>query len=54
MFATVIAFFKDDKAATSIEYSLIAAGIALAVVAAVQGLGAKVKATYTSVDNALG
>jgi pilus assembly protein Flp/PilA len=54
MFATVIAFFKDNKAATSIEYSIIAAGIAVAIVAVVQGLGTKLKASYTSVDNALG
>ena len=31
--------FKDESAATAIEYGLIAAGIALAIVAVVTGLG---------------
>jgi pilus assembly protein Flp/PilA len=32
---------KDESAATAIEYGLIAAGISVAIIAAVQGLGSK-------------
>jgi pilus assembly protein Flp/PilA len=45
-------FWNDETAATAIEYALIAAGISIAIVAAVQGLGSKLNATFTSVQNA--
>jgi pilus assembly protein Flp/PilA len=45
---------KDESGATAIEYGLIAAGIAVAIIAAVQGLGTQLKATFTSVSGALG
>jgi pilus assembly protein Flp/PilA len=32
-------FVKDESGATAIEYGLIAAGISLAIIAAVNGLG---------------
>jgi pilus assembly protein Flp/PilA len=35
------AFLKDESAATAIEYGLIAADIAVAVIAVVNGLGTK-------------
>jgi pilus assembly protein Flp/PilA len=47
------AFLKDESAATAIEYSLLAAGIAVAIVAVVKGLGAKVNTMFTSVSSAL-
>jgi pilus assembly protein Flp/PilA len=47
-------FFKDESGATAIEYALIAAGIALAIIATVQALGTTLKATFTSVSSALG
>ena len=47
-------FVKDESGATAIEYGLIAAGISVAIIAVVQGLGTKLKATFTSVQNALG
>ncbi len=40
--------------ATAIEYGLIAAGIAVAIITVVKGLGSKLKTTFTSVQNALG
>ena len=40
---------KDESGATAIEYGLIAAGISVAIIAVVNGLGAKLKATFTSV-----
>jgi pilus assembly protein Flp/PilA len=46
-------FLADDSAATSIEYALIASGIAVAIIAAVQGLGTTLNATYSSVTTAL-
>jgi pilus assembly protein Flp/PilA len=46
-------FLKDESGATAIEYGLIAAGISVAIIAVVQGLGSKLKSTFTSVQNAL-
>jgi pilus assembly protein Flp/PilA len=46
-------FFKDESGATAIEYDLIAAGISVAIIATVQGLGTKLNSTFTSVQNAL-
>ena len=46
-------FVKDESGATAIEYGLIAAGISVAIIATVAGLGTKLKSTFTSVDNAL-
>jgi len=46
-------FLKDEKAATAIEYGLIAAGISVAIIAVVQGLGTKLNTTFSSVSTAL-
>ena len=46
-------FVSDESGATAIEYGLIAAGIAVAIIAAVQGLGTKLTSTFTSVEGAL-
>ena len=46
-------FLNDDSGATAIEYGLIAAGISVAIIAVVQGLGTKLNSTFTSVQNAL-
>jgi pilus assembly protein Flp/PilA len=46
-------FLKDETAATAIEYGLIAAGISVAIIAVVQGLGTNLKATFGSVSTAL-
>jgi pilus assembly protein Flp/PilA len=48
-----LAFFKDEMAATAIEYGLIAAGISVAIIAVVQGLGTNLKNTFSSVSTAL-
>lgn len=50
---TAIKFFRDEAAATSIEYALIAAGIAVAIVVAVNGLGSNMGLKYTSVKTSL-
>jgi pilus assembly protein Flp/PilA len=44
-------FRADRSGATSIEYAMIAAGIAVAIVSVVQALGIKVSALYTLVQN---
>jgi pilus assembly protein Flp/PilA len=46
-------FVKDQSGATAIEYGLIAAGISVAIIAVVQGLGSNLKATFGSVSSAL-
>jgi pilus assembly protein Flp/PilA len=46
-------FLKEESGATAIEYGLIAAGIALAIVAVVQGLGTNLNATFGSVQAAI-
>ena len=46
-------FVKDESGATAIEYGLIAAGISVAIIAVVQGLGTKLNTTFTSVSGAL-
>lgn len=50
---TIAKFLKDESGATAIEYGLIAAGISVAIIAVVQGMGSKLKTTFTSVQNAL-
>jgi pilus assembly protein Flp/PilA len=46
-------FVKDQSGATAIEYGLIAAGISLAIIAVVNGLGTKLNDTFASVSTQL-
>ena len=46
-------FFRDETAATAIEYGLIAAGISVAIIVVVVSLGTSVNATFTTVEDAL-
>jgi pilus assembly protein Flp/PilA len=46
-------FLRDESAATAIEYGLIAAGIALAIIAAVNGLGTTLNDKFTSINTSL-
>ena len=46
-------FVRDESGATAVEYGLIAAGISVAIIAVVQGLGSKLGTTFTSVQNSL-
>ena len=43
-------FVKDESGATAIEYGLIAAGISVAIIAVVNGLGSKLNTTFASVS----
>jgi pilus assembly protein Flp/PilA len=50
---TVLKFLSDESGATAIEYGLIAAGIALAIIAIVNGLGTNLNGVFNSVNNSL-
>ena len=47
------AFLKDESGATAIEYGLIASGVALAIIAAVNRLGTNLKAVFASISTAV-
>jgi len=49
----VFSFLKDESGATAIEYGLIAAGISLAIIAVVNGLGSNLNTKFTSINNSL-
>jgi pilus assembly protein Flp/PilA len=46
-------FVKDESGATAIEYGLIAAGISLAIIAVVNGLGTNLTSKFSSINNSL-
>ena len=46
-------FFKDKSGATAIEYGLIAAGIAIAIITAVQGVGSQLSLTFNNISTSL-
>jgi pilus assembly protein Flp/PilA len=49
----IFRFLKDETAATAIEYGLIAAGISLAIIAAVNGLGSRLNTKFSSINSSL-
>jgi pilus assembly protein Flp/PilA len=46
-------FAKDESGATAIEYGLIAAGISLAIIAIVNGIGGNLNGKFTAINSAL-
>jgi pilus assembly protein Flp/PilA len=46
-------FLADESGATSIEYALIAAGIALAIITTVKGIGPRLNTTFSSLTSQL-
>jgi pilus assembly protein Flp/PilA len=46
-------FVKNESGATAIEYGLIAAGISLAIIAVVNGLGSNLNDKFTSINTSL-
>ncbi|CAN7738452.1 Flp family type IVb pilin [Bradyrhizobium sp. AUGA SZCCT0240] len=46
-------FVKDESGATAIEYGLIAAGIAIAIITAVQGVGGKLSTNFGTISTSL-
>ena len=49
----VIRFFKDENAATAIEYGLIASAIALAILPVITSLGIRLRGTFSTLSSAL-
>ena len=49
----VSSFLADQSGATSIEYALLAVGISLAIIGAVQSIGPTLSTKYTSVNGAI-
>lgn len=49
----LLRFLSDESGATAIEYGLIAAGISLAIIAIVNGLGTNLNGVYTSINSSL-
>jgi len=49
----VTAFLRDESGATAIEYGLIAAGIAIAIITAVQGVGTKLSSNFNAISTSL-
>jgi pilus assembly protein Flp/PilA len=50
---TLKRFAKDESGATAIEYGLIAAGISVAIITVVNGLGTKLSSTFNNVSSKL-
>ena len=48
-----LTFVSDEQGATAIEYGLIAAGISLAIIAVVNGLGTALNTNFTSISTSL-
>ena len=46
-------FIRDESGATAIEYGLIAAGISLVIIAAVNGIGARLNTKFTGINSSL-
>lgn len=53
MKSLILAFLKDDAGATAIEYGLIAAGIAIAIITAVNGVGSQLSANFNNISTSL-
>ena len=49
----LVKFLRDETGATAIEYGLIAAGISLAIISIVDGLGTKLNTKFTSINSSL-
>jgi pilus assembly protein Flp/PilA len=53
MNAFLAKFVSDDRGATAIEYALIAGGLSIVILVAVQGIGSTLNGSFTSVQTAL-
>lgn len=49
----IAAFIRDESGATAIEYALIAAGIGLAIITAVNALGTEISSKFDAIKNSL-
>jgi pilus assembly protein Flp/PilA len=53
MKSIIKSFCKDESGATAIEYGLIAAGIAIAIITAVNGVGSQLSTNFNTISNSL-
>ena len=53
MKSLIKSFLKDESGATAIEYGLIAAGISIAIITAVNGLGGKLSSNFDTISSSL-
>jgi pilus assembly protein Flp/PilA len=53
MISGLAKFLKNESGATAIEYGLIAAGISIAIIAVVNGLGTTLNAKFQSISDQL-
>ena len=51
--STIMRLLRDESGATAIEYGLIAAGIAVAIITAVASVGSSLNTTFTPVSTAI-
>jgi pilus assembly protein Flp/PilA len=51
--SVIKSFFKDESGATAIEYGLIAAGIAIAIISVVNGLGTQLSTKFDNISSSL-
>lgn len=49
----MVRFMDDESGATAIEYGLIAAGISVVIITAVQNLGGTLNGTFEGINNSL-
>jgi pilus assembly protein Flp/PilA len=49
----IVAFLKNESGATAIEYGLIAAGISVAIIAAVNSVGTQLNTTFSGISTQL-
>jgi pilus assembly protein Flp/PilA len=50
---TIRGFLLNESGATAIEYGLIAAGISLAIISVINGMGTKLNTKFTSINSSL-
>ena len=53
MITTLRAFIKDETAATAIEYALIAGGLSIVIVAAVDSVGTSLNSIFGNISSQL-
>ena len=53
MKSLITSFFKDESGATAIEYGLIAAGISIAIISVVNGLGTSISSKFSDISSSL-
>ena len=53
MKSLILSFLKNESGATAIEYGLIAAGIAVAIITAVKGVGSSLSTNFTNISTSL-